>query len=81
MDVQVVDWSLGVNVEFMLCPTGAMLDIFPMLPQILLLPSYRTTLTIAVLIVGALVAHTYMAIAKLFQLFFAAEKKHHRKAK
>eukprot|EP00981_Chlorochromonas_danica_P002036 scaffold416_cov161-Ochromonas_danica.AAC.4 len=64
---EVIDWYLGVNVEFMLCPTGPMVEIFSHLPSILTQPSYRSTLTLAVLIVGNVVAFVYIQIASLIR--------------
>lgn len=61
---EIVDVVLSVNVEFMLCPTSAMVVIFPHLPQWLLIPSYRTTLTIMVFIVGTFMTTLYIFLAK-----------------
>lgn len=51
----------------MLCPTGAMEDIFPMLPQWMLLPSYRTTLTALVIVVGTAMTYAYITLARLIK--------------
>jgi hypothetical protein len=64
-----------VNVEFMLCPTGAMVDIFGLFPSWILTPSYRSTLTYAVLIIGNVIAWTYIGIAKLIQTAFSLKRK------
>jgi hypothetical protein len=67
---QVVDLAFNVNVEFMLCPTAAMHTIFPLVPQWLLWPSYRTTLTLVVFLVGTLISYAYMAAAALIRTQF-----------
>lgn len=73
---EVIDWFLGVNVEFMLCPTGAMNDIFPLLPQWLMLPSYRSTLTYAVILVGNLMSFAYILVAKAIRLLVSPKSSH-----
>lgn len=67
---QIVDLALNVNVEFMLCPTSAMLTIFPLVPSWVLWPSYRSTLTHVVVIVGSLLAYTYVGAASLIRVAF-----------
>jgi hypothetical protein len=64
---QGVDLLLNVNVEFMLCPTAAMLTIFPLLPAWVLWPSYRSTLTLVVIVVGTLISYFYVAVAALLR--------------
>lgn len=66
--MQVVDLALNVNVEFMLCPTSAMLTIFPLVPSWVLWPSYRSTLTHVVIIVGSLISYTYVGAASLIRM-------------
>lgn len=60
-----MDLLLNVNVEFMLCPTAAMLTIFPLLPSWVLWPSYRSTLTLVVIVVGTLISYLYVGAAAL----------------
>lgn len=67
---QVVDLALNVNVEFMLCPTAAMLTIFPALPAWVLWPSYRSMLTFAVIIVGSAISYLYVGAAHLIMFAF-----------
>lgn len=68
--LQIVDLALNVNVEFMLCPTAAMLTIFPSLPAWVLWPSYRSMLTFAVILVGSLISYLYVGAAHLIMLAF-----------
>ena len=63
-----MDLLLNVNVEFMLCPTAAMLDIFPLLPAWVLWPSYRSALTVVVVIVGSVLSYLYIGTAHLIML-------------
>eukprot|EP01035_Chromulina_nebulosa_P032006 gene32006-42706_t len=62
---EAIDLLLGVNVEFMLCPTGAMVSIFSTLPEWVTYPTYRTVLTFVVILVGYLLSFLYTGIAKL----------------
>lgn len=59
-----------VNVEFMLCPTGAMHGIFAQLPPFLLKPSYRTHLTAVVNVVAIPIAYTYIFLARMLMSIF-----------
>mmetsp|Transcript_8691 Transcript_8691/g.8629 ORF Transcript_8691/g.8629 Transcript_8691/m.8629 type:complete len:302 (+) Transcript_8691:72-977(+) len=59
-----IDLLLNVNVEFMLCPTGAMNSIFGQFPPWLLFPSYRSVMVVLVCIVGSFMAHCYVKISK-----------------
>jgi hypothetical protein len=69
----VVDVILSVNVEFMLCPTAAMEVIFPKLPSYIFWPSYRTTLTITVFLVGMIMSWLYITVTRIIvYLFFPA---------
>lgn len=43
-----VDYLTMVNVDMMLCPSGAMTELFKAIPPVMLLPSYRTLVTIVV---------------------------------
>ena len=54
-----------VNVEFMLCPTGAMKDIFTIVPSFLLWPSYRSFIAVLVTVLGPAIAYAFMAAARL----------------
>ena len=75
---EIVDLALLVNVEFMLCPTGAMLSIFPLLPSWLtgLFSSYRVMLTLFVSIVAFPIAYFYIYTAfVLFKVYNSKAKK------
>jgi hypothetical protein len=63
----VIDLLLDVNVEFMLCPTSAMISIFSTLPSWVTFPSYRSTLTIVVVILGYILSYSYFFVAKALQ--------------
>ena len=56
--------ALNVNVEFMLCPTGAMEAIFDVVPSWVLFPTYRTCMTIIVFIIGPIISLIYITAAK-----------------
>ena len=62
---QVLDLLTDVNVEFMLCPTGAMTTIFQILPRWVLWPSYRSFLTLLVAILGPLISVGFILLAKI----------------
>mmetsp|Transcript_23060 Transcript_23060/g.38468 ORF Transcript_23060/g.38468 Transcript_23060/m.38468 type:complete len:291 (-) Transcript_23060:312-1184(-) len=64
---EVVDLSLDVNVEFMLCPTAAMVSISALLPSWVTWPSWRSTLTIIVLLVGTLISYLYIFVTRLIE--------------
>jgi hypothetical protein len=68
--IQIVDLSLDVNVEFMLCPTASMHTIFALVPDWILWPSYRSTLTIAVMIIAWPISYSYIAAGHLLRLVF-----------
>ncbi len=55
-----IDVYFSINVEFLLCPTSAMLTVFEILPPILLHPSYRTTLTILLFLISIPVTYAYI---------------------
>jgi hypothetical protein len=57
--------ALDVNVEFMLCPTGAMESIFTIIPTWILFPSYRTFMTFIVFMIGPVISQFYVSAAKL----------------
>ncbi len=63
-----IDLLITVNVEFMLCPTGAMASIFDLLPPAVLYPSYRTPLTAVVLLVAPCIAYSYVFAARFLML-------------
>ena len=46
--LECIDLLTLVNVDFMLCPTSAMKQAFQMVPQSMVWPSYRSTITIGV---------------------------------
>jgi hypothetical protein len=60
----VIDVTLNVNVEFMLCPTGAMKAIFPVFPQWMFYPTYRSTLTWVVVLVAVPLSYAYINMAR-----------------
>lgn len=80
---ELVDLAFLVNVEFMLCPTAAMLSIFPMLPRsfVGLFSSYRVMLTLFVCIVAFPIAYFYINTVSLFKLFYGSEGKKSKKSK
>lgn len=49
----------------MLCPTGAMTSMFSLVPKWLLYPTYRTIITLLVLIIGPAISMAYIYLAKL----------------
>lgn len=59
-----MDLLLSVNVEFMLCPTGAMTSIFSLVPPWVLFPSYRSIITLLVFIIGPTISIAYITVAK-----------------
>lgn len=69
---ELIDLLITVNVEFMLCPTGAMATIFDLLPPAILYPSYRTPLTAVVLVVAPCIAFCYIALARLLMAMTGA---------
>ena len=72
------DLLTSVNVEFMLCPTGAMHTVFAQLPSFILQPSYRTPLTAVVNVVAIPIAYAYIVPARVLMSIFgkaAKEKK------
>ena len=62
--MQVIDLALNVNVEFMLCPTGAMQSAFSIAPSWVLFPTYRTLMTLIVFMIGPLISQIYIYAAK-----------------
>lgn len=58
-----MDVLFNVNVEFMLCPTEPMVAIFSNFPPGVVYPSYRTTLTFGVYIIGITMTFLYMTAA------------------
>ncbi len=68
------DLSLKVNVEFILCPTGAMIEIFKLFPSWMFLPSYRTFMTVAVFLVGAIISYAYLLPSRLIASIFHEKK-------
>ena len=47
----------------MLCPTGAMIEIFKNFPPWMINPSYRTTLTLGVFLIGTIISYIYIGTA------------------
>lgn len=72
---QVIDVVLSVNVEFMLCPTSAMDVIFPNLPSWMFSPSYRSTLTLFVILVGFTITWLYLTVAGLLKGLLGSKDK------
>ena len=70
-----IDLVITVNVEFMLCPTGAMQTIFDQLPAAILWPSYRTPLTAVVLVVAPCMASSYILMSRLLMMVIGANKR------
>ena len=75
-----LDATFLVNVEFMLCPTLGMRDIFALLPAWLLWPSYRSSLAIVVGLGSVGVAYLYMAVAWFVHVVTSAWRPRRRKA-
>lgn len=71
---EAIDLVLSVNVEFMLCPTDSMVTIFSTLPDWLNWPSYRSTLTYAVIVVAFPLSYSYIYSAKLLRLLSVSLK-------
>lgn len=59
-----------VNVEFMLCPTDQMVDIFKILPPWLTVFTHRTVMTFIVIIVGIIISYVYIGIAHVLKAIF-----------
>lgn len=59
----------------MLCPTGAMVVIFANFPPWFTFPSYRSTLTIGVFIIGTLISYFYLGLAKVIETLFLSHRK------
>jgi hypothetical protein len=83
---EVIDVSLKVNVEFMLCPTGAMSHIFGLVPRAIVdIPSYRTLIALIVFLVGTLISYSYYFVALFVTKFiipiipFTVQVSHHKK--
>lgn len=57
-----------VNVEFMLCPTDQMVEIFAILPPFLKVFTHRTVMTFIVIVVGIIISYLYIALAHLLKL-------------
>jgi len=60
-----IDVFTLVNVDFMLCPTSAMKEVFRMVSQSLIWPSYRSTITIIVAFLGWPLSYFYKLLAAL----------------
>jgi hypothetical protein len=70
-----MDLLTSVNVEFMLCPTGAMQAIFDLMPPGVLQPSYRTPLTAGVLLVAIPIAYSYIFASRMLMVATSAKIK------
>lgn len=83
---EIIDVNLKVNVEFMLCPTGAMIYIFGQVPKAIVeIPSYRTLMALVVHIIGITISYTYFTLTTFMTKFLipllpikvqVADKKH-----
>jgi hypothetical protein len=60
-----IDLIFLINVEFMLCPSQAMKDIFESFPPWLFFPSYRTTLALTAWVIGSLLMGLFISVASL----------------
>jgi len=60
-----IDLFTLINVDFMLCPTSAMKQAFQIVPEGLLWPSYRTTITVVVALVGWPLSYIYKFLVVL----------------
>lgn len=67
--------ATNVNVEFMLCQTGAMEVIFANFPNWAMFPSYRTTLGWGVIVIGCTISYAYILTAKLIGAMIFDQKK------
>ena len=63
---QPINVSFGVNINFFLCPTPGLHTIFAAVPSYLLLPSYRTFLSIAAVVLATLFSYIYVFIVGTF---------------
>lgn len=70
-----IDLYFLINVEFMLCPSGAMNAIFGEFPSWLFYPSYRTTLAILVWVVGSCLTGLFIALASLLAVLLGIQNK------
>lgn len=75
---EMIDLWLLVNVEFMLCPTGSMSDIFNSITEMgygfIFYPSYRFILFILVTICAITISLIYIAVAKAIYSVFLRKK-------
>ena len=65
----------------MLCPTSAMVYLSSQLPVWVSKPSWRTTMTFIVLIVGSLLSYLYIAVAYRIHLLLLQLGIHHPRVK
>lgn len=54
-----------MNVNFFLCPTAGMLDVLPLVPPLLLKPSYRSILMVFYFVTSVLLTYLYVLMAKV----------------
>lgn len=62
---EIIDLTFNMNVEFMLCPTAGMLTIFPLLPQWIIWPSYRSILTYLVVVIAIPIPYFYIYFGRI----------------
>jgi hypothetical protein len=65
----------------MLCPTGAMIEIFKNFPPWMINPSYRTTLTLGVFLIGAIISYLYIGTATFITNLMGGGKRNGIKSK
>ena len=59
-----MDHLFNVNVDFMLCPTVGMLEIFRLLPPVLSLPSWASSICLFTMLFGFLLSYCYVWCAR-----------------
>jgi hypothetical protein len=72
---EAIDLATGANVEFVMCPTDGMQEIFrTQIHPYLLWPSYRTTMSWFVAVFAAVLAPLYIYTCKLLRVVFGARE-------
>ena len=69
---EILDLTFNMNVEFMLCPTAGMMTIFPLLPQAVIWPSYRSLLTYLVVVIAIPIPYFYIYSGRMIQSSLSA---------
>lgn len=65
----------------MLCPTGAMIEIFKNFPQWMIFPSYRSTLTLGVFVIGTIISYIYIGTATFISKLLGGGRRKETKSK